>query len=184
MRQEFHRQSIRLENYDYSSNGAYFVTICTAQRLHLFGEISNAIMELHDFGKIAHNCWLELPNHFPQILLDEFVVMPNHVHGIVLIQSEQLGEPIAVGARHASPLHGHAAFRGVQKGSLGAIVGSFKSVVTKRINEARASPGEVVWQRNYFDRIVRSDEQLIAARAYIVNNPLGWALDVLNSEAL
>ena len=184
MKQEFHRQSIRLEHYDYSSNGAYFVTICTAQRVHLFGEISDMTMQLNDFGKIAHNCWLELPNHFPQILLDEFVVMPNHVHGIVLIQSEQLGEPIAVGARHASPLRGHAAFRGVKQGSLGAIVGSYKSAVTKRINEARGSPGEVVWQRNYFDRIVRSDEQLIAARAYIVNNPLGWALDELNSEAL
>jgi putative transposase len=106
MRQEFRRQSIRLENYDYSSNGAYFVTICTAQRLHLFGEIVNATMQLHDFRKIAHDYWLELPNHFPQILLDEFVIMPNHVHGIILIQSEQLGEPMSVGARHASPLHG------------------------------------------------------------------------------
>jgi putative transposase len=99
MKQEFQRQSIRLENYDYSSNGAYFVTICTAQRLHLFGEIIDATMHLNDFGQIAQNCWLELPNHFPQVVLDKFVVMPNHVHGIILIQ--QSDEPMAVGARHA-----------------------------------------------------------------------------------
>jgi putative transposase len=182
MKQEFHRQSIRLKNYDYASNGAYFVTICVAQRLHLFGEISDATMQLNDFGKIAYNCWLELPNHFPKLVLDEFVVMPNHVHGIVLIQSDQ--NVVPVGARHALPLPPKASFGKLPKGSLGAIIGSFKSAVTKRINEARGSPGETVWQRNYFDRIVRSDEQLIAARAYIVNNPLGWTLDVLNSEAL
>ncbi len=194
MKQDFHRQSIRLEKYDYSSNGAYFVTICTAQRLHLFGEIVNATMQLHDFGKIAHDCWLELPNHFPQILLDEFVVMPNHVHGIVLIQSEQ--DVVPVGARrpcpkvrfmvkrHALPLPTQAAFGKLQKGSLGAIVGSFKSVVTKRINQARGAAGESLWQRNYYDRIIRSEEQLMAARAYIENNPLNWALDELNSEVL
>ncbi len=182
MKREYHRQSIRLENYDYSSNGAYFVTICTAQRLHLFGEIIDATMQLNDFGAIAHNCWLELPNHFPQIVLDEFVVMPNHVHGIVFIQSEQ--NVVPVGARHALPLPSQATFGKLQKGSLGAMVGSFKSAVTKRINEARGAAGETLWQRNYFDRIIRSEQRLIAARAYIVNNPVNWALDELNSEAL
>jgi putative transposase len=189
-----HRQNIRLEDYDYSSNGAYFVTICTAQRLHLFGEIIDLNMQLNDFGQIAQNCWLELPNHFPKLVVDEFVVMPNHVHGVVFIQSEQNDVPVGARRpcpkvrfmvkRHALPLQTQAAFGKLQKGSLGAIVGSFKSAVTKRINEARGRPGEVVWQQNYFDRIVRSDEQLIAARAYVVNNPLGWALDVLNSEVL
>jgi putative transposase len=182
MKQEFHRQSIRLENYDYSSNGAYFVTICTAQRLHLFGEIIDTTMHLNDFGQIANDCWLELPNHFSSVMLDEFVVMPNHVHGIILIQ--KLDEPMAVGARHASPLQGHAAFRGVQKGSLGAMVGSFKSAVTKPINQARGAAGESLWQRNYYDRIIRSEERLMAALAYIDNNPINWALDELNSEAL
>jgi putative transposase len=194
MKQEFHRQSIRLEHYDYSSNGAYFVTICTVQRLHLFGGIVDANMHLNEFGQIAQSCWLELPNHFGQIVLDEFIVMPNHVHGIVFIQSGKIDVP--VGARrpcpkvrfmvkkHALPLPTQAAFGKLQKGSLGAMVGSFKSAVTKRINEARGSPSEIVWQRNYFDRIVHSEERLIVARAYIVNNPINWALDELNSEAL
>jgi putative transposase len=194
MKQEFHRQSIRLEHYDYSSNGAYFVTICTAQRFHLFGEISDTTMRLNEFGQIAQNCWLELPNHFPQILLDEFVVMPNHVHGIVLIQSEQAVVPVGARRpcpkvrfmvkRHALPLPPRAAFGQLPKGSLGAIVGSFKSVVTKRINQARGAAGESLWQRNYYDRIIRSEEQLMAAGAYIENNPLNWALDELNSEVL
>jgi putative transposase len=167
-----HRNSIRLRAHDYTSSGAYFVTVCAAQKQHLFGDILEGEMALNDLGRIVLECWNALPEHFPNVALDEFVVMPNHVHGIVLIERPP------VGARHASPLHAtEKPKNGVPAGSLGAIVGSFKSAVTKRVNESRGPPGVPVWQRNYHERIIRSDRELEDTRRYVTNNPLAWALD-------
>ena len=92
-----HRRSIRLQGYDYSQPGIYFITICTKNHECLFGEILNGEMRLNDFGKIAHQCWLEIPNHFPHIQLDEFVIMPDHIHGIIILND-------IVGAKNFSPL--------------------------------------------------------------------------------
>ena len=159
------RRSIRLKSYDYSQAGAYFITICAHDRACVFGDIVDNQMRLSDAGRMATECWEEIPRHFPGVALDAFVVMPNHVHGIWVIADN-------VGATHASPQH-----CGPKSRSIAAIVGSFKSSVTKRINEIRRTPGVSVWQRNYYEHIVRNYESMNRIREYIINNPLQWAYD-------
>ncbi len=183
-----HRRSIRLKGYDYTQPGAYFVTICTHNREPLFGRVVDGEMVLNAFGEIVWACWGEIPDHFPHVELDAFVVMPNHVHGIIWIvdhpgatHAQNVGATHAqnVGATHALPLQGP---RGPVSGSLGAIVGSFKSAVTRRINELRGTPGARVWQRNYYEHIIRNERALNAIRRYIVENPLRWHLDRYNPD--
>ena len=157
------RRSIRLPDYDYSQPGAYFVTLCAHERETLFGDVVDDVMRLNDYGEIVVAVWDDLPGHYSHVELDAFVIMPNHVHGIIVIADN------AVGARHASPLQ--------SRPTLGIIVGSYKSAVTKRINELRHTPGVSVWQRNYYEHVVRSEHELNTIRAYIQNNPLRWALD-------
>jgi putative transposase len=152
------RRSIRLNGYDYSRAGAYFVTVCTRDWACLFGEIADGQMLLNAAGLVVEQCWLAVPRHYPNVELDQFVVMPNHVHGIVAIVE-------TVGATHASPPR-----RAGPKGrSIGAVVGSFKSAVTKRINELSNTSGTSV--------IVRDDASLDTMREYIVRNPLRWDYD-------
>ncbi len=184
-----HRRSIRLRDYDYSSAGAYFVTIRTENREGLFGNVTDGDMRLNNFGVVVAECWRALPTHFPAVELDEFVVMPNHFHGIFVLDTivgAQHAAPgittpgpicsVQKGAQHAAPLQtsGHT---NVMSGSLGAIVRSFKSAASKRINEIRNDPGSPVWQRNYYERIIRNDHELERIREYIVNNPLQWTDD-------
>jgi len=173
-----HRRSIRLAGHDYSSEAMYFVTVCTFDRVCSFGEIVNGEVHLNDAGRIVQTCWTAIPDHFAHVTLDEWVVMPNHVHGILAMAN--VATP--VGARdtratHASPLPGGVRAWGPRPHSVGAIVGSFKSAVTKRINEMRGTPGAVVWQRNYYDRIIADIEALDRMREYIANNPANWATD-------
>ncbi|MFO8009560.1 MAG: transposase [Dehalococcoidia bacterium] len=164
-----HRRSTRLRGYDYASAGAYFITICTRERESVFGEITNGGMVLNEYGKIAVNCWLEIPAHFPQVELDEYIFMPNHVHGIVMISG-------GVGATHASPSAPH----GPKPKSIGSIAGSFKSAAAKRINQRRNGPGTPLWQRNFYDHIIRDNISLEAIRRYIHYNPLLWQFDADN----
>ncbi len=179
------RRSIRLKGWDYRTPAAYFVTICTHDRAPLFGRVVDGDMVLNAFGEIVWACWREIPEHFPHVELDAFVVMPNHVHGIIFIV-DVVGSLHAgathVGATHASPLRGDAP-RGPASGSLGAIVGSFKSAVTQRINALRNTPGAPVWQRNYYEHIIRTERALNAIRRYIAENPLRWHLDRYNPNA-
>jgi REP element-mobilizing transposase RayT len=135
------------------------------------------VVHLNQFGNIVQECWIAIPEHFPKVILDEFVIMPNHVHGIIVI-----AETPRVGATHASPLHKHP--RGPQRQSVGAIVGSFKSAVTKRINECRAAPSEPVWQRNYYEHVIREEASLNRVRKYIAENPLQWAYDPENPSVV
>ncbi len=165
-----HRASIRLKDYDYAQAGAYFVTACVRDRRCLCGEIADDVMRMNEYGRIVESCWNESPQHFPHVELDAFVVMPNHVHGIVVITG-------AVGARHASSLPHPTRAHGTDKGSLGVIVGSFKSAVTKRINDLHGSRGAIVWQRNYYERVSRDEREPYCARQYILDNPLLCALD-------
>ncbi len=164
----YHRRSIRLKSYDYSQTGAYFVTVCTLDRECVFGEIADGQMRLNPLGEIVQACWRSLPQHFSHLELDVIVIMPNHVHGIIVLNG--------VGAQHAAPLHRHP-HTNVPPGSLGAIVRSFKSAASKQINELRTPPGTPLWQRNYYEQIVRNADELHSIRQYIVNNPLQWALD-------
>jgi REP element-mobilizing transposase RayT len=190
-----HRHSIRLKNYDYSQAGAYFVTICAWQRECLFGEIEHGEMVLNDLGRIVESVWCQLPRYFSNIALDVHIIMPNHFHGILHINE-------FVGAKQDSPalpafdLHGNKddiatkgkagealalpLLHGSASGSLCSIVQNFKSVSTRKVNKFRTNPGYPVWQRNYYERVVRNEEELSRAREYIVNNPMKWELDKEN----
>ncbi len=166
------RRSIRLQGYDYSQAGAYFVTVCTQNRKCLFGAVIDGEMLLNDCGKIAAECLDEIPKHFPHVEMDEFVVMPNHVHLVVVIVDGP------VGATHASPLPQPP--RGPQPRSIGSIIGSYKSAVTKRVNEIRDTRGAPIWQRNYYEHIIRDENELHRVRRYIESNPACWADDENN----
>jgi REP element-mobilizing transposase RayT len=122
------------------------------------------------FGEAVASAWDEIPIHFPAVQLDASVVMPNHVHGIIVI-----GARVSVRATHASPVP-----RGPRRSSLGAIVGSFKSAAAKRINTARGTPGAPVWHRGYYEHIVRHEDVLHRIRRYIAENPARWRADILN----
>ncbi len=170
--EEHHRRSVRLKGYDYSRAGAYFVTVCTRNRECLFGDVTDGIMRLNKVGRVVEKCWQAIPSHFSTVRLDAFVIMPNHVHGIITIVG-----PTHTGATHASPLRGRSRPSGPGRQSIGAIIGSFKSAVTRRINQLRGTPGGRLWQRNYYEHIIRNSESLDRIREYIVNNPLQWELD-------
>ncbi len=178
-----HRRSIRLHGYDYAQAGAYFVTAVAQGRECLFGEVVDDQMILNEMGQVVQAEWERSSDIRREIELDTFVVMPNHVHGIVVITDHNPGEVVGdVGATGRSPLpmdnHTSALIKpGPSKRSLGAFIAGFKSVVTKRINEMRATPGGPVWQRNYYERIIRNENELDRARSYIMNNPQQWALD-------
>jgi len=181
-----HRRSIRLKGYDYRQAGMYFFTICTKDRAYLFGEVVDGEMRLNEMGEIVRHCWLTIPEHFPHALLDEFMVMPNHVHGIILLTDPDVGRSKNVGATHASPLPTNVSStqpRGPHRQSIASIVGSFKSAATKRINEHRNMPGFPVWQRNYYEHIIRNEESLTQIRQYILNNPGQWEFDRENPNA-
>jgi putative transposase len=182
-----HRRSIRLPGYDYTQPGAYFVTVCTQNRECLFDDpVLRSVVETY---------WRAIPRHAPHVALDAWVVMPNHVHGIIVITDR----PATVGARHSqqTPLSTHepgsseiyTAMQSpsrnalpLQRGSLGAIVGNFKSVTARRINRIRHTPGLDVWQRNYYEHIIRNERALQRIREYIINNPLQWNLDIENPD--
>ena len=168
---EHHRRSIRLKDYDYTQNGAYVVTICTHGRESLFGDIVDGEMRLNDFGRIVEEEWWRTETIRPEIELDAFVVMPNHIHGIIVIIDG--GD---VGAHGRAPLQKPGvAYRPPR--SLGSFVAGFKSAVTKRINAQRDTPNAPVWQRNFYEQVIRNEFTLNEFRGYIVTNPGRWADD-------
>jgi REP element-mobilizing transposase RayT len=167
------RRSIRLRDHDYSRPGAYFVTICAAERACLFGVIADDAMYPNAWGEIAAEEWLRSGQIRREIGLDAFVVMPNHVHGIVFINEA------AVGATGRSPLQP----TGPPPRSLGALVAGYKSAVTVRVNRARGTPGAPVWQRNYYEHIIRDEAALERIRRYITENPARWPHDRDNPAA-
>ena len=170
------RRTIRLKGYDYSQPGAYFVTICTRNRECFFGQIINGVMHLNVFGDIATEEWLQSLEIRREIKLDIYVVMPNHIHGIVIITDDNDSD--IVGATGRSPLHtGSKQAHGPTKRSLGSFIAGYKSRVTKRVNILRRSPGTPIWQRNYYEHIIRHDDELNHLRSYIANNPISWELD-------
>lgn len=161
-----HRRSIRLAGYDYSRAGAYFVSIVAKNRKALFGQVDGGI-RLNEIGEWVATWWCEIPRHFPKADIDEFVVMPNHMHGIVVI-FDGVGAGIPdVGA-------------GIPRPYLGQIIAYFKYQSTKQINAARETPGVPVWQRNYYEHIIRNVAELERTRQYIQSNPLRWAQDIEN----
>jgi putative transposase len=179
-----HRRSIRLQGYDYGSPGAYFVTICTHLREQLFEEPL--------LRSVADAMWQRIPRHFPHVQLDAWVVMPNHIHGVLVLTSRGEASPETVSSTKQTasartgpaeqPIGGDASPL-LHPGSLGAIVGNFKSVTARRINHLRGTPGAPVWQRNYYEHIVRNEQVLQAIRQYIADNPARWMWDTHNPAA-
>jgi putative transposase len=159
-----HRHSIRLPQYDYTQTGAYFVTIVTYQRELLFDDLA--------LRQIVETFWQRIPQHMPHVKLDAFVVMPNHFHGILWLIKTDFGASVS---DTISPSQSHLIV-----GSLGAIVGNFKSSTTRRINQMRKTPGQPIWQRNYYEHIIRHDKELNAIRQYIIDNPANWSQDTEN----
>ena len=173
-----------MKGYDYSSPGAYFITICTHQRECLFGEIVDGEMECSEFGAIVQDCWQQIPNHFPKIQLDASIVMPNHIHGILWIQDDgdAAGKGMAVPCPYTMPCPYKGEFGKPIAGSLSIVIGSFKSVTTKRINILRDASKISIWQRNYYEHIIRSEEALQHIRQYIQNNAIVWQQDQLHPD--
>jgi putative transposase len=171
----YHRRSLRLQGYDYSQPGAYFVTICTHGQECIFGDVTDDRVELSPYGEMVWQTWRGLPERFERIELDQFVVMPNHVHGIIVITpvvgADGVGA-IRVGAIHELPLQTER--RGML---LPKVIGYFKMNAAKAINGLRGTPGTPVWQRNYYDHIVRNETELHAIQQYILDNPMNWQLD-------
>ena len=244
-----HRQSVRIEGYDYSRAGAYFVTICTRHREVVFGGIVNGAMILNEFGSVVSYCWRDLPRRFQTIGIDAFVIMPNHVHGIIMLTADsdpKVTRRPSVGAgfvttspRHAArptgpvaihhgaisrpaPTEGvasetivsvgaglatttvrgaarpyvpSASHRGVVPRpaptsaaagpvSLPDIIRVFKSLSARRINGMRHTRGLPLWQRGYYEHVIRTEDELGRAQTYITDNPSLWSLDSDNPDGL
>ena len=182
-----HRRSIRLKGYDYSSGGAYFVTICAHGRECLFGQVVNNEMQVNDAGEMLENVWFELPGRFPNVVLDTFVVMPNHFHGIVLIVGAPLAAPFFESPGVAAPFfesqygnEGTTKRGAASSATLGEIMRAFKSISAVKVNRLLGRQGRPLWQRNYYERIIRNDEELYSVREYIMCNPAKWAEDEEN----
>lgn len=165
------RRSIRLRNYDYTQNGAYFVTICVQDRACLLGTVVGGEMRLSEAGQIVQDVWNGLPSHYPHLQLDAWVIMPNHVHGIIVLHDDTVPAglkpaptPIATAKRHGLP----------------EIVRALKTFSARRINVLRATPGTKFWQRNYWEHIIRDEPEYQRICAYIHNNPLQWEMDSLH----
>jgi len=196
--------SIRAQWWDYSNSGAYFITICTANRKPFFGNIVEQKIHLTPLGKIAAQLWNEIVNHAKNIKLREFVVMPNHIHGLVIIDSSVGDESdrkmrdkntsgtvsrnneVNVETRHALSLQdqnqpqkqppGQSRFRNPGKNTISSIIAGYKSAVTRQCNKMGL---DFAWQSRFHDHIIRNDEEYAQIVEYIVNNPLNWRADTL-----
>ena len=168
------RKTNRMSSFDYSNKGGYFLTICCHNKMDFFGEVINNIMELNDFGRIAAECWNQIPKHFENCNLDEFIVMPNHIHGIIFFEGESAMNKGAMN-RHASSLHETSETDIRQNQKVPVIIASFKSAVSKFIH-LEGNKG-FKWQKSYYDRIIRDNDELINIRQYIIDNPKNWEKD-------
>jgi len=169
-----HRRSVRLAGYDYSQCGAYFVTICTDNKKRLFGNIMDGKAQLNEIGVMVKHAWEWLPQQYQYVSIDEFVIMPNHFHGILIINdvlnnSQRAVREQSTRAVREPPLHK----------PVGRLIGVFKTVTTKRFNETRHSVGEKIWQRNYYEHIIRNEDDYMRIFWYIQTNPSNWRNDKL-----
>ena len=183
-RQRHHRRSIRLQGYDYSQSGAYYVTLCTQDRACLFGEVVDGGMHVNGAGRMASDVWHALPDRFPTIDLDAFVIMPNHIHGVVVIADDNnlVGAGL-VPAHDVMPVNTRATTRVAP--TLGDVIGAYKSVVTVQYARAVNVRGwprfrKRLWQRNYYEHVIRNAESLNRIRQYILDNPRHWYEDRYN----
>ncbi len=171
-----HRRSLRLKDYDYTHAGAYFVTICTQSRTCLFGTVVDGQIQLNDAGHVVHRTWGELPNRFSHVDVDAFIVMPNHIHGIILVGAQFIAPRGPQNYRHdkrAGAIN--------RAPTLGEIVRAYKAVSARKIRQ-QVNPA-FAWQRNYYEHVIRSEESLNRIRQYIRDNPAQWQFDCENPAA-
>ncbi len=196
--EQFHRRTLRLKDFDYSQAGAYFVTICTKNHQCLFGEIQQREMQLNAIGRVVSAQWQQLTYRFPDLELGEWVVMPNHIHGILIITGR--GEACngrgeaslkiknvdaALFLPDASPLQSESIIAdasplrptGTTPGSVGAIIQNFKSVVSRKLSTQNEKRKGSVWQRNYYEHVIRNEGEFNAISDYIITNPQNWEKD-------
>ncbi len=167
------RKSIRLQTWDYRENAPYFITICTKEKLHYFGKIENNKMIYSPIGAIANVLWYEMKNRNKHIELGEFVVMPNHIHGILILQNNN---PVGTGQALSvvqAPIGKHR-YQNIGKNSVSSIVGGYKSAVTKHANRLGL---EFAWQPRFYENIIRNEKAYNNIAEYINNNPLNWNKD-------
>ncbi len=179
------RKNIRLPKYDYAAVGAYFITLCSHNKDHIFGQIRDNIMYLNAFGEIVAEEWQRSGEIRKEVALEEFVVMPNHFHGIMIIKNDisistfvdESSDALVTGDPPISFVTGDppVAPTTLKPRSLGALIAGFKQAVTIRVREAGFA-GQV-WQRGYYDHIIRNDHDYTASKAYIIDNPLNWDRD-------
>ena len=166
-----HRHSIRLKDYNYSQPGEYFVTICTQGHICLFGSIEKEEMCLSSNGEIAKRCWEDIPKHCTGVELDEYVIMPNHMHGIIIIKENDHSRDVQLNVpTRLSP----------KKGTLSIIIRTYKAAVTTKC--WRLGHNEFRWQSRFYEHIIRDDRELEKIRDYIINNPVQWQFDEENSD--
>ena len=177
-----HREgSARLSGWDYRNQARYFITICTKNRFHFLGQCFDGIMSLSDIGKMTYTFWKEIPNHFSNVFLDVFQVMPNHIHGIIALTGEIIA-PRNTNLTNRNiidkPVEKNQYFQAIspKAGSLATIVRSYKSVCKKEIN-LNFPDAEFAWQPRYHDYIIRDDEKFFRIKNYIINNPKNWKKD-------
>ena len=194
-----HRRSIRLKEYDYSSKGMYYITLCVNKRLCLFGDIEDGEMKLNDAGKIVDRIWQEIPEYYHCVEIGEYIVMHNHLHGIIILNNDNVGAP-PCGRPLMNPKNRQA--QGPANGkygqaqgpaptagrlSLGDVVGQFESFTMHQyilgVRKHQWKPfHKKLWHRNYYEHIIRNEKELNKTREYIVNNPLKWELDEENPK--
>ena len=168
--EKHHRRSVRLKDWNYSTPWWYYVTVCTHDRKCVLGKVVNDCVVLSESGRIAEDLWRRIPEHFAHVELDPMVVMPNHVHGIIILNEPRRGG-VTSPLRRTPP-------------TLGQVVAYFKYQSTKAINAKRGTPGEKFWQRSYYDHIIRDNADLFRIRKYISSNPLRWSVDEQNPRNL
>lgn len=169
------RKSIRLNGYDYASEGLYFLTLCCYMNQHLFGKVIKGQMQLNNAGKVAYALWLEIPKHFPEVKLHDFVVMPNHIHGIIeIVNGDSKVDSMKLVEQHSIAVKQKGLLRSPSR-TIGSIVRGYKIGVTKWFRQN--SFVEVVWLRNYYEHIIRDDEAYNNISQYIRNNPRKWQED-------
>lgn len=169
------RRSIRLPHFDYSQPGGYYLTICSHEKYHLFGSVIDGEVILTTLEVIVDEEWKSITGRRSNVDVDTYCVMPNHFHGILFINESRRSTACRAQVLHPQPEQRR--FGSPQGDSLSTIVGSFKSSVARRINLLRSSPGALVWQRNYYEHVIRNEVDLAEKREYIINNPLKWELD-------
>lgn len=173
-RDKYRTNTMRLKSWDYTTPWWYFVTICTKNHKEFFGDIENNKMILNEYGKVAEECWRQIITHCKKVELDYFIIMPNHVHGIIIINESNLSRDVACYVSTRKNNNFYSAIS-PQPNSLSSIIRSYKSAVTKQFTKIGFKHFQ--WQPRFYDRIIRDENELFNIRKYIMQNPLKWDLE-------